>query len=435
MLNQIVNALKERKDLAGWTVRHILTHGAQVYAVPQQVESQRSVRVERYRIDVLRESSGPDGAPTMGSGDATILPGGDVSAAIEKAVLVASLVSNPIHTLPAPAPIPDIPLIDTDLQHDSSTVTRDVMERIRTAASAMSDVHLTAAECFGETHTTRLVNSRGIDAEQDATEINIEFVLHSQRGETEVETFRETSARRVADLNLEEEIAKRTRHTLDLFEATPPPSWQGPIVLRNDVLTTFLTSGILQTLGSAASKYAKISPWEIGNSVFRTEVKGDPLTVWANRCMPFGTNSSRFDEEGLAAQRVPLIRENELVNFWASQRYADYLGLPATGAFGGVEIAPGTSPATAVLAEPYVEIIQFSWFNPDTITGDFATEIRLGYLVKDGKRIPFRGGQLVGNGMDALANAHWSAETGFFGSYMGPHTIRFNELKIAGLDG
>jgi predicted Zn-dependent protease len=88
--------------------------------------------------------------------------------------------------------------------------------------------------------------------------------------------------------------------------------------------------------------------------------------------------------------------------------------------------------ASALLEEPYVEIIQFSWFYPDPVTGDFATEIRLGYLVEKGRRKPFKGGQLIGNSLDALANVRWSAETGFFGNYLGPHTARFNDLKIAG---
>ena len=88
--------------------------------------------------------------------------------------------------------------------------------------------------------------------------------------------------------------------------------------------------------------------------------------------------------------------------------------------------------APAPDAEPYVEIVQFSWFNPDSVTGDFATEIRFGYLVEKGKRKPFKGGQLVGNYMEALANVRWSAETSFFGDYLGPHTARFNDLKIAG---
>ncbi|HLO29423.1 MAG TPA: metallopeptidase TldD-related protein [Anaerolineales bacterium] len=436
MLNKIVEALKGRNDLAGWTVRHLITRGGQVYAVPGKIESQRAVDVERYKVDVLRQTSTPDGKQAVGSGDVTLLPGDDIQAAIENAILTAGLVANPVHTLPAPGVLPDVPLIDTNLQKDAAAVTKDVIEHIR-AAAQNQEVHLTAAECFGEIHTTHLVNSRGIDAEQESTQIDIEFVLHSQRGESDVETFTEMSRRRVADLQLEDEIEQRMQHTLDLFEAGSPPEWQGPVVLRGKVLETFmagdsLRGGVLHTLGSAASKYAKISPWEIGKSVFRGEVKGDPLTVWANRCLPFGINSNRFDEEGLPAQRVELIRDNELVSFSASQRYADYLNLPATGAFGGVELPSGKLQASALLAEPYVEIIQFSWFNPDLITGDFATEIRLGYLVENGIRKPFRGGQLIGNYLDALANVHWSAETGFFGNYLGPHTARFNDLKIAG---
>lgn len=437
MINEIVAALEKRSDLAGWTVRHLMTRGAQVYAVPGQIESERAVDVERYRIDVLRQTSAADGSLRMGSGDATILPGGDIEKAIEDAALIAGLVSNPIHSLPGPAPLPEVPLVDTDLQKDPSRVTREVMERIRAAGSKDQRVQLSAAECFGEIHRIHLVNSRGIDAEQEATEVNVEVVLHSRRGESEVETFTEISRRRVADLRLEDEIVRRTRDTLDLFEAGGPPSWQGAVVLREDALAVFvaggeLGGGVIQSLGSAAAKYAKVSPWELGESVFRGEVKGDPLTVWANRCIPFGTHSNCFDEEGIPAQRIELIRENELVAFSASQRYADYLSLPATGAFGGVEIPPGKVSASTLMAEPYVEIIQFSWFNPDTITGDFACEIRQGYLVENGVRKPFRGGQLIGNFLDALADVRWSAETGFFGNYLGPHTARFNDLKIAG---
>jgi predicted Zn-dependent protease len=260
--------------------------------------------------------------------------------------------------------------------------------------------------------------------------------LHSRKGDRESETFDAMTRRRVADLDLEAVIEDHVHYTLDSLEAGSLASWQGPVVLRQEALTIFmagdnLNGSVIQTLASAKSKYAGFSPWEVGKPVFRGEVKGDPLTVWANRCLPFGSASDRFDAEGLPAQRIELIRENELVAFAASQRYADYLHISATGACGNMELPPGKTPASELLAEPYIEIVQFSWFNPDPITGDFATEIRFGYLVQNGVRKPFKGGQLVGNYMDALANVRWSTETGFFGSYLGPQTARFNELKIA----
>ena len=437
MLNQIVAALKKRSDLAGWTVRHVQTRGAQVYAVPQGIVSQRAVDGERYIIDVLRNTTTAEGAPAVGSGDASLLPGENIDHAIDQATLVAGLVANPVHGLPGPAPLPDIPLADELLQEDASSAMRDVMERIRTAAAKHPRVRLTAAECFGELHHTHLINSRGIDVEQESTQIDIEFVLHSQKGDRESETFDAMTRRRIADLDVEAAIEDRVRYTLDSLEAQAPASWQGPVVLRSDALTIFmagddLNGSVIQTHASAESKYAGFSAWEVGKPVFRGEVKGDPLNVWANRCMPFGSASSLFDAEGLPAQRIELIRENELTAFAASQRYADYLQIPATGAFGNIELPPGKTPTSDLLAEPYIEIVQFSWFNPDPITGDFATEIRFGYLVQNGARKPFKGGQLVGNYMDALANVRWSAETGFFGNYLGPQTARFNDLKIAG---
>ena len=436
MFARITEALKKREDLAGWTARHIRTSGAQMYAIPQGIESQRAVDGERYLVEVVRNTSASDGSPAVGGGNASLLAGEDIEAAIDQATLVAGLVANPVHGIPGPAVFPDVVLCDEKLQKDASTAMLDVMDRMRSAVSQHPNVRLSAAECFGETEHTHLVNSHGIDVEQDSTLVDVEFVLHAQKADRESENLAEMSRRQVADLNIETAVAARARYALDSLEAENPPSWQGPVVLRSETLATFLAGdqlsrGVIQTRASAASKYSGISQWEPGKSVFRTEVQGDPLSVWANRTVPFGTASNRFDAEGLPARRVEVIRENDLVSLVASQRYADYLNVPATGDFGNIELPPGSTPAAALLTEPYVEVVQFSWFFPNAITGDFATEIRFGYLVQNGIRKPFRGGQLIGNYMDALANVRWSAETGLFGAYLGPELARFNALKVA----
>jgi PmbA protein len=353
-------------------------------------------------------------------------------------VLTAGLVANPVHGVPKSGRFPDVPLVDAELERDPAAAMEGQLERMQRAAKE-AGVRLTAAECYAEIETSHLLNSRGIDAEQMATRIDIEFTLQSKQGDHDAEVFGEMTRRRLEDLHLEREIAESGRHTLDLLEATRPPTWEGAVVVRGQTLATMLgahplSPGVIGTLADAGAKYAKISSWEIGKSVFRGEVKGDPLTVWANRLIPFGTYSDRFDAEGLPAQRVELIREGVLTGFAASQRYAEYLGIQPTGAFGAVELPAGRLPAAELLSEPYVEVIQFSWFNPDPITADFASEIRFGYLVEGGVRKPFKGGQLIGNLLDALANVRWSSETGFFGNYLGPRMGRFADLKVSGAE-
>ena len=102
------------------------------------------------------------------------------------------------------------------------------------------------------------------------------------------------------------------------------------------------------------------------------------------------------------------------------------------GDFGSVEIPAGNVPLAEFQSGSYVEIAEYTWFNPNAVTGDFACEIRLGYLVEDGERKPFKGGLLVGNLLDALADMRWSKETGFYGNYLGPKAAIFNNLKVAG---
>lgn len=436
MTMEIVEALRRRRNLTGWTVRHETSRGSQRYELADLTEAQREVDGERHRLEIFVPTETPDGTPAMGNASVTILPGDDVDDRIDRAIAMAQLVANPVHSLPSPAPIPQVDLLDPAIEKNPAGVLDEVADRLHDAASGHPEVKLTAAEASADLVTTHLLNSKGIDAEQIEGTLAYEFVLKCRRGDRETETFFETTRRRISDLHIEEEVARNARYALDLLDAAAPRAWQGAVVLRDEALATFMVGsslswgGIIQTMGSARSKYAETTPWQIGKPVFRGEAKGDPLTVWANRRIPFGITSDRFDGEGLPATRLQLIRDNRLTAFSASQRYADYLGFAPTGAFGGVELPRGQSSASDLVDEPYVEVVRFSWFNPDTVTGDFASEIRLGYLVERGRRFPFKGGQLVGNWLDAVADVRWSAETGFFGNYLGPITARFNDLTV-----
>ncbi len=437
MLRRITDTLRFRSDLKGWTVRHVASREAQVYGVPSTIESSRNVDQERFLVSVLRETPGADGRPSCGVGEATILPGGDIAAAIDTAALTAGLMHNPPYDLPGPATFPRVPLADDELRRDLGRAAESLMVQVYAAAAEHPQVRLSAAECFATEERTHLVNSRGIDVEQLGTRIELEWVLLAKDGDRESESFVFLARRRSADFDLSGEMASQAQYARDLLRAGPPPSHEGPVVLRGSALAELLAppdtqAGPLQVLGSAASKYSKLSTWERGATVLRKPRRGDPLNVWITRKLPFGNYAGRFDNEGIPAQRVEFLRAGKLVNFIASQRYAQYLGLRATGDFGDFEVPAGTSSTASLTEGKHVEIVAFSWFNPDPITAEFATEIRLGYLVDGKRRTPFKGGLLIGNVLDALADIRWSKKTGFFGHYQGPVAARVGGLRVSG---
>lgn len=437
MLEKIIKALEARNDLKAWSVRRVQSKEIQQYELENATEAQRLVENQQFIVEVLRQTPGKDGEPTCGAGNVTLLPGADIENALHDAALMAGLVHNEPYDFPEPATLPDVPLADETLMQDPAGAVEKVLAQVRDAGDAFPDVRITAVECFGEQQNIHLMNSHGVDVEQVETTFLLDLVFIAGEGDQEVESFTSLTRRRAADLDVQNEVALHAQQTADLLRASPPQNYKGPVVLQGGTLAVALgpdnlTPTMLQLLSSAQLKYTGETPWDVGQSVFKGEVAGDPFNAWANRRLAYGTYSNHFDREGLPGQRVKLIQDNQFTNFTANQRFATYLGIPATGEFGDLEIGPGSSPAAELLDQLHVEISTFSWFNPHPFTGDFACEIRLGYIVDGDKRQPFKGGMLVGNLLDALSNVHWSAETGFFGNYTGPITARFNDLTVAG---
>lgn len=437
MLGKIQQALEKHPAVKAWIIRHEVKQENQQYDLTDRIESYRDVQTELFTLDVLCDSKDTEGKTSSGLGTVSILPGGEIESALEKAVLTAQLVHNEPYDFAEPAPVPEVELADAVYQRDPEGEIKGILATLKETSNLYPHVRLTAAECFGGESQTRLVSSKGIDISQITTDIYLQWVFIGGEGQNEVETFAEIRSRRIADLNLEEEASLRAQYTSDLLDAQQPKNHTGPVYIQGNTLAVMiagepLSLNLLQFLSSASLKYSGETPWEVGKSVFRGEVKGDSFNLWANRQLPYGLSSSAFDKEGIPAQRVALVQDNKLASFIADQRYAHYLGQKPTGAFGNVEMAAGSAAERELQEGSLVEIAEFSWFNPNPITGDFASEIRLGYRLENGKKIPFKGGMLVGNLLDALADVHWSSETGFYGNYLGPRGARFNSLQVAG---
>ncbi len=451
---RITDALHAHAGIDDWTLRLERTRGVQIYLVGHDVESVRQVSHEAYEVEIFNDHAAPaggaDGLDRM-RGNVTIPLGridlGRLPSILNDAVTMARLINNPPWSLAGPAEMPDVALADPRLVDAASATAAglEAADQIRELAAGerASGVRLSGAELFLTYYEEELANSRGAQSSATATRVLMEVTLLARGSGDETEYFRQAEARRLADLGLEETVRVGAQLARDKLRASAPRTRQGPVVIAGEALNQMMAGQVTGAPGayifqaSARTAYEHLSRFDLGGSVYLGhELAGDSLTLRANARRPYGVGSYRWDSDGLPAQDLLVIEEGVLRARPASQRYAQYLGVPATGRAGMAEIAAGTTSRADLLDgdEPTLEVLDFSAPNVEAISGDFGMEIRVGYLTGRHGRQPITGGSVTGNLFEAMANARFSSETMQFAQFAGPAAIRFESLQVAGED-
>jgi predicted Zn-dependent protease len=142
------------------------------------------------------------------------------------------------------------------------------------------------------------------------------------------------------------------------------------------------------------------------------------------------------DPSGTPGGKKLLIENGKLKARQANARYAQYLKMTPTGEMGNVEVDPGKEGAETLLqpadGKPLYVLSDFSYFEPNGMTGEFSSEIRFG-LEKLGKASqPISGGSVSGLSSTAVSSARFSVEREQRERYLGPKVIRCENLTFAG---
>ncbi len=113
--------------------------------------------------------------------------------------------------------------------------------------------------------------------------------------------------------------------------------------------------------------------------------------------------------------------------YLGSQRFSHYLGVKPTGAVGATRLSPGVESEKKLLSDGVLEIVAFSSFSPNSLSGDFSAEVRLAYRHAKGKRIPINHVMFTGNVFKMLDSMRASSETIEMNGYVGPRHVRFDD--------
>jgi predicted Zn-dependent protease len=330
--------------------------------------------------------------------------------------------------------LPQLQLADAALQAEPEAALRLEADKLRQAAASQDSIRFSAAELFADRSRLRYFNSQGVNVLQESTLLSGEFVLLANGAKGESEVFRAFKRRRVQDLDLADMVRESSSLARQRTAAVLPQTGSFDVVFSGEALDHFF--GWFCTQASAAASYNRMTRAQIGDMLASPAPGASPLILWHNAVIPYAVGSYRVDSSGSSGCRRLLIEGGRLKSRWAPARYAQYLNCEASGELGNIEVEPGAyADADLLKAEegrPLYHLFDFSYFEPNGVTGEFSAEIRGGEEISSGGVKPIKGGSVSGLSAAAVSSARFSSALARRERYFGPKYIRCSNLTLAG---
>ena len=452
-IKEKLNALKANGQINYWTLSsHNLKRNNIYIEKNYQVESILEANRAEYDITIFKQ----DGKNTYKS-SFTLTPNStneEIEKQLNNALFTCNYAKAPQYTLPDKNdPLLDDTSIDYSQFFDEKTYNdikegtinfflekqlQNIKTLIENYNSDEVKVTLNNLELLTTAVDTSFENSQDNTKSFQKDKTYLEFVLSAKHKDAqhESEHIIYEHINSLYDFDFTSFFEQAIKTVIDTTKSTPAPQFSGSVILKDVAIQDFFTPDLTMNSfighASAKLKYDQISQYEIGNQIITPQK--DTLTIYSNPLLPKNEQSIPYDGLGICAKKVCLINNNTLENFFASKQYAHYLNIEPTGPLGVIEVETGKNSIENLEQEDnqYVEIHTFSSFVPDLASGSFSAEIRLGYLVKDGVKTPFKGGLFSGNIFELLANCRLSQEELIEAGYKGPKAIKFYEGQIIG---
>ena len=396
------------------------------YQIGHRLDQNRSVKLESIDVKVYVRSE--DGQ-FIGSAVDTVSPtatGEEIDAMLGKLTYQASLVKNPYYTL-SDAPVGAAGGEAADPAEIAGSCLRAL------AAVPESDIRrLNSTEIFVSVIEKRFANSRGVECSFTYPSTEIEVVVNAKKDGHEVELYRIYDSGSCDGERLCADITRVMGFGEDRLGAVPTPRLGSFDVL----FSTSDSCGIYEYFADkmhADFVVRKISDWELGKNVCE-DAKGDLVTL---RALPFLPNSSKnypVDREGCEVYDRYLIRDGIAENYCGSRQFSQYLGLEKSSLLTNLEVSGGSASEAELRGGDYLEVVEFSDCQVDTMSGDIAGEIRLGYLHRGGAVTVVTGGSISGSMSEAAKNMRFSKERVQYNDRLIPAVTLLKGLRITGVE-
>ncbi len=310
---------------------------------------------------------------------------------------------------------------------------------IKECSNEKIEVKLNAFEFHSTVFENSIETSDNISKSYTKNTSYVEFVLTAINLENKKET-EHVVYHKVNDLlkfDFEGFFKDSILTSIDTSKESKAPNHKGKVILLNTAVKDFFTPDLgmnaMIAHCSARFKYLGMSKYELGKEVVKSNL--DKVTIYSNPLLKNSIGSGPYDDDGISSKRLLLVENSVFKSHFASKQYADYLGIEPTGPVGTIEVLSGEKSVNELQSDSDVvfEIVTFSSFVPDILSGDFSAEIRLGYKIENGVKTSFKGGLFTGNIFKLMQNVELSKEQLHDETYLGPKAVKFHNAEIVGM--
>ncbi len=450
-----LNEELKKENITDWKIDYYHTKQNNIY-IEQNFKTESILKSERkeYLITVYKSFESKIGTSTFILNDSSTIK--ELKEEIQDAVFISSVSLSEKYILPK---VEDESVKDDHIDysifynqkvHDNFDIYdfeaflnekfNILKDEIETNNDEKVKLKINYVEFFNSAGFHKLTTSSGINKSSKNNSTYLEFVITAtdinKNEEKEHIIYEEISD--LLEFNFYDFFKKHLKYAKDTITAQNALDFKGPVILTGFAGPDFFipTIGDLNPFilfASAKLKFMQISDYQINQKVLNT--KKDHLTIYSNPFISKNSASVPYDDLGISAQKICIINDSVFKNHISSKQYADYINVLPSGPLGVIEVSSGSKNEDDMYNdnEDKIEIVSFSSFDPDSTSGDFSSEIRLGYRIKNGIRIPFKGGLFVGNVFKIIEEMYLSKEQINIPGYCGPRTIKFNKGKIVGL--
>jgi len=407
---------------------------SELFFVKKGLDMYRSKAVHNFSLTVYKNFMQDDVAYT-GSSSAIIHPtmsDEDILQVIEEVSFAASFIKNKYYPLPEPTN-----KIQPEIISNFSEKPLNQWLPTLTDAIYNSDIYdkggINSSEIFLNKVYTRIVSSTGIDVSFTTYKGELEFITNWKEDNEEIELYTHIDFSDM-DYNLiDEKVKEMIILSKEKAIAKSTPALGNYNILLNGTPVIELLNYYLSQ-ASAKTMYNEMSTAKLGENIQGQDVQGDFITLALDPFMKNSTKSSPYDSNGFPVNTVIIFNSGVLNRYHGDLRHCHYLNVEPTGNISNFIIEGGTHSIVEFKVDPYLEIVAFSDFQMDTLTGDFAGEIRLGWLFDGNTTIPVTGGSVSGNIVKLQKQMYLSKELQKDNNFIGPKIVKLLNVSVAGIE-